>query len=287
MDACTDDKGIVSTPCLSFLICFLAYLMLLEITFARFGFWYGLDDIANYWIFYQNQTFDVSHWLTVLLFDLMGFSGWISFLSFIFVPFCLFYYFRDVKKTLIAFSCSSYIFWMIMGVYSQILAFCFFLLFLKDYGRKISLFWIFLAVISHPAFISCILLYIFSKKGLKASTILCIIIICIMIYILTYKYYIGYFFFNIGLKIPSYTEPAYWLVFILMNPFLFDFSNRKLDYWLFFLLGIFGHNGRFILFFIPFMVRDYKGRNKIPMIIFGCFMAFMAIIAPFYKLLYI
>jgi hypothetical protein len=291
MDAGADDRATLSKArvkhgfyCLC-LLSFLGYLIFLNLGFYFYDIWPAMDDTENYYAFTINRVFDVTHWLTVTLMTLLGFPIWISFLCFIFVPLCLLYYLEDVKKSYLAILCSCYMVFVILGVYSELLAFGFFLLFMKDYYLKRSVLWGFMSAISHPGFIPCIIAFICTKGHRKLVVFLAILSICF--YILNYHQYSQYSFFNLGLKTSSYNEPSYMLLIFIINPFLLNLKNKKLDYWLFFIIGLLAHNGRYMLYFIPFLIRDYNGKEDRIAWIYGLFLSILCLLAPLYKIIHL
>jgi len=239
---------------------------------------YGVGDIRNYHKFYASQTYDKTHFLLIGLMTLIGFEETLTILCFMFIPICFYAYFRDINKTLLAVFFSQYMLYVATGVYSQIMNFGFFLLYISK--TKYKSLWYVLGVLSHPTFSLSFFVYELSQKNIKK--ILLTGLVCAMVYLSFQTDYREYSIVNKGITASSYKEPSHMETFLMINPFML-IPTLNLTYLMFFIYGLLGHNGRMAMYFIPFLVKHYNWKNKNIMLLTGGIFMFLSIIAPFYR----
>lgn len=211
----------------------------------------------------------------VYIFKKFGFPLTLSVL-FIILPFFIFFvfystYFNISQSTygaIISLFGTSYLIHSIyVCIWAQVLAFLFFMLSLvyERVGKnKTSFLYILAGIFSH-AITSFIFLFYYLIDFDKSKNRKNLIFIGGLALIIWFAFFqnlnLGHFI-NIT-NDNGYNPPAPWYTFmVLLNPFLIGscMNTNNRHWWLFFVAAIFGHNGRFTLFFIPFMVREHIKR---------------------------
>jgi hypothetical protein len=255
----------------------------LTIALCHYVFWtydslYGVGDIRNYQNMYLNHEFDQTHWMLVVGFNIFGFEPMLIILTSVMIPFAFYYYFRSYSKTLIALFFSQYLMYMQVGFYSQILSFFFFLLYIKNEKTILGL----IGCLAHPTFSIAYFIHDLFKKRYSYAFVW--LIIGLIFYINWFPQYREYNPLNVGAKTSYYTEPSYLDTIFFMNPFLLTYSLSP-HYILFFILSIIFHNGRMGLFFIPYLIDGYRGKNLKIMLLYGFIFSLISLIAPFKRII--
>lgn len=221
----------------------------------------------------------------------LSYTYFVSFFLCLFIPLgywhigCKYYRDRDTAAHYVLFmifGTFTYFLFGVLSVWSQMLGYLFYLLFLGEYfgtRHTVMYYFLVLSIFFHPyilmVYVLYLLAYIIEQK--QYNYLIGVGLLGIIVYsylgldLLTYTYYSN-----------ELQPPLYQVIFIHMNPILFYISilaviqNKKhRTLYLLMSLLIFSHYSRGLVYFFPIMmikVVDYVHKNKIHLIMLYLFM---------------
>lgn len=245
----------------------------------KFGQIMGKEDITNYVFMLSKEQLtylgDPAHFVLRYIVSRIGYPAFQGWFLFIIASFIFYWMSIPITKNrsmfvhIMFFGTSYFAFALYVGLLSQTLSFLMFCVMFgfnlrgDKYNTYISSI---LCVFIHYASIVPVGMFYFIKFYGKNKKISFIILSAIMIIVLS--------IFNptqiINTKLALENPPAYFIFYMLVNPFLIGVSLRYIsDYTiLFFVLSLISHNGRLTLFAFPFILKDmfskpFTNRDKI------------------------